>query len=155
MKIFDYCFQNLIPIVTVGPIGMGASLLVFNQHSMKPSEYFGINPNMKIEEQILRFLIGVNPNLKAINYLVQKEGLDFYNKKLPSTIMGIEMCTSIACSTALKILLGRGPLVLAPNTVQFDGYTSKHYITQRPFGYKNPLQWLTLQHLKKKYLNKK
>ncbi len=153
MKIFTYCHQQGIPIVTAAPIGMSTSLLIFNGQSMAPETYFGVSPKDAVEIQIIRFLIGVSPTMRALKNLVQRDGLHIKGRKLPSTIIGIELCTAVACSSVLKILLKRGPLYTAPTSSHFDAYTNNQYLTRRPFGRWNPLQWLMYQYMKRRYLS--
>jgi hypothetical protein len=58
----------------------------------------------------------------------------------PSTIMACQLCAGMAATESLKILLGRGKLVVAPRGLHFDAYRSKLVTTWRPGGNNNPLQ---------------
>jgi len=154
-KIFDHCHANGIPVITAAPIGMSSSLLVITPGGMCPREYFGISRGESVEQQIARFLIGVNPRMKALRGLVKEDGLDVRGRKLPSLVLGIEMCTAVACSTVLKLLIGRGKVRSAPWTCHFDALTNEQYYTWRPFGFRNPLQRLMFAYLCRRYLGAK
>ena len=67
-------------------------------------------------------------------YLVDKTRVDFHAKKGPSTPMAVNLCAGIAGTYVLKILLGRGDLVVAPRGLHFDAYRNKFSKTYRPFG---------------------
>jgi molybdopterin/thiamine biosynthesis adenylyltransferase len=152
MKMFNECHRRGIPIITAAPIGMSVSLLTFLPTSMSPESYFGIPAEAPIEEQIVRFLVGVSPTMTALKNLIKEDGVSLRGRKLPSLPMGIELCTAVAASTALKILLGRGPVVEAPRSTHFDAFENTFSTTYRPLGHRNPLQWLVQRALLKAYL---
>jgi molybdopterin/thiamine biosynthesis adenylyltransferase len=138
-KIFKFCYQQKIPIISTAPIGMAASQIAFHPEKMSPQQYFGFKPEDTIEQQIVRFLVGINPRMNSMRNLVYKEGLDIKNKRLPSLALGIELASVLTCSTAVKILLNRGKVVYAPTTLHYDVYTNLQYTSWRPFGHVNPL----------------
>ncbi len=150
--IFDYCYNNNIPIVTAAPIGMTTSLLIFTSKGMSPREYFGWKDEESVEQHIIRFLVGVSPRMKAIGDLIQEDGLQIANKKLPSLALGIEMSAAVACSAVLKILLNRGEIKVAPYTCHFDAFNNEQYFTYRPFGARNPLTKLVRSIFEKRFL---
>ena len=59
------------------------------------------------------------------------------NSKVPSTCMGISLAAGVLCTNALKILLGRGDVVHAPQGLHFDAYLNKLVKTNRPGGNKH------------------
>lgn len=150
-KIFDYCHANGIAVVTAAPIGMSSSMLVFTPDGMSPREYFGEADDESVERQIARFLVGVNPRMKTRRGLIKEDGLDVHGRKLPSLVLGIEMCTAVACATVLKLLIGRGTVRSAPWTCHFDALANEQYYTWRPFGFRNPLQKLMLAFICRRY----
>ena len=76
------------------------------------------------------------------SYIADKEGVDLATKKVPSTPMGVFLCGGVAGTLALKILLGRTPLDVAPTSIHFDAYLGKLKKKRVWFGYRNPLQKL-------------
>jgi hypothetical protein len=58
--------------------------------------------------------------------------------------MACEICAGMAATQALKILLGRGELVVAPRGLHFDAYRNKMVTTWRPGGNRNPIQRVAL-----------
>lgn len=138
--VFQKVSQLGIPAVTAGPLGMGASLVNFLPGTMTFDEYFGLSKAKNDQERAILFAIGLSPKRIQMRYLTDANRVDFENKKVPSTVMGCMMCTSIACTEILKILLKRGPVSCAPTAIQFDGYLNKIVRSYVPFGYKNPIQ---------------
>ena len=72
--------------------------------------------------------------------LVEPWRIDLANRRGPSTVMGCELCASLAASAALKILLRRGPLKIAPWSTQIDGYRLQ--LVHRRQSLRHPLQRL-------------
>lgn len=138
--IFKTANELGIPCVTAGPLGMGASLVNFLPGKMTFDQYFGLSMAKNDEEKSILFSIGLSPKRIQTSYLRDLTRVDFKNRKVPSTVMGCMMCSSIACTEILKILLGRGPVSCAPVAIQFDGYLNKVVRSYVPFGFKNPLQ---------------
>ncbi len=142
-KTFAACAAAGIPCTTVAPLGMGAAVLNFLPGKMTFEEYFqwGERPD---DEKALRFLLGLAPAGLHRAYLVDPSSVNLAERRGPSTIMAIQLCAGLAATQALKIMLGRGPVLAAPRGMQFDPYLNKLVHTWRPFGNRNPLQRLAL-----------
>ena len=141
--IFAACAERGIPAITAGPVGMGVALLNFLPGKMTFEEYFRMEGKSQ-EEQLVRFMVGLTPAMLQMGYLVDKSRADFKAQKAPSTPMGCEFCAGAAATTALKILLGRGKVVVAPRGLHFDAYKNKLRTTWRPGGNAHPLQIIML-----------
>jgi molybdopterin/thiamine biosynthesis adenylyltransferase len=134
--------EQLIPLlqrkskyaITAAPLGMGSSLMVFGPHSMGFEEYFQFSKARTPVEKSLLFLLGIAPSLMHRKALVFKQAVDLLNKKVPSTNMGCFLCAGIVSTTALKILLQRGPLLQAPWVQHFDAYLGVYKKSYIPFG---------------------
>ena len=148
--IFARCHEKGIPAVTAAPIGMGTACLVFMPGKMSFDEYFDFEGSSSVD-QTIKLIIGVSPSFQQRRYLVYPEGLDFTEKRAPSTAMGVELAAGVACTNALKILLGRGKIVIAPRGVQFDAYQSRMIKFWRPGGNRNPLQRLLFRAVKRSF----
>tara|TARA_R110001599_G_scaffold353742_2_gene596077 strand:+ start:62746 stop:63594 length:849 start_codon:yes stop_codon:yes gene_type:complete len=141
--VFAACAERGIPAITAAPIGMGVALLNFMPGEMSFEEYFGME-GKPLEEQLIRFMVGLTPAMLQMGYLVDKDRADFKAQKAPSTPMGCELCAGMAATNALKILLARGKVVCAPRGLHFDAYKNAFRKTWRPGGNKNPLQRIAL-----------
>ncbi len=141
--VFERCHQRRIPAVTAAPLGLGAGLLYFSPDGMSFENYFRLN-GVDDEEKYVRFIAGLSPAMLQRDYLVEPSAVNFGERRGPSTIIACELCTGLTVSTVMKLLLRRGALRAAPWAMQFDAY--KHRLTHvwRPFGNRNPLQWLLM-----------
>lgn len=139
--VFAACATKSIPATTVAPLGMGAALLNFLPGRISFDEYFGLS-SCPADEKPLRFLTGLAPAFLHRDYLVDSSFVDLAAQRGPSTAMACQVCSGIAATEALKILLGRGEVIAAPRGVHFDAYRNKLVRTWRPGGYRNPLQRL-------------
>lgn len=145
--IFARCYELGIPTITAAPMGMGTAFLVFMPGKMSFEEYFALS-GYSFEDQIIKFVIGVSPSLQQRKYLVELNSVNFLKKKVPSTVMGIELAAGVACTNVVKILLGRGEVICAPHGLHFDAYRNRLVKTWRPFGNRNPIQKLIFWYVK-------
>lgn len=143
-RVFALCAQADIPATTVAPLGMGAALLNFMPGGMSFEEYFRFERQPEAE-RALRFLVGLSPAMLQMGYLVDPSRVDLAERRGPSTIIAVQLCSGIAAAQVLKAILRRGPLVAAPWGLHFDAYRNKLRRTWRPGGNNNPLQRLLLR----------
>ena len=148
-RVFAACAAKGIPAVTAAPLGMGAAVLNFLPGGMSFDDYFRLNEGAEAEKP-LRFLMGLAPARLQMGYLADPSTVDLTNRKGPSTIMACQLCAGVAATEALKILLGRGSVRVAPRGYHFDAYRNKLALTWRPGGNRNPLQRLLIALAKRK-----
>lgn len=137
-QLFMACYQQGLPAITAAPLGMGAALLCFMPGQMSFDDYFRFDGDE--QGDALRFLLGLAPAALHRPALVEPWRIDLANRRGPSTVMGCELCASLAASAVLKILLGRGPLRAAPWSTQIDGYRLQ--LAHRRQSLSHPLQQL-------------
>jgi molybdopterin/thiamine biosynthesis adenylyltransferase len=147
--VFAACRERGIPVVTAAPLGMGVAMLYFSPTGMSFEDYFRLEGH-SVQEQYARFIAGLSPAMLQRSYLVAPEAVNFWEKRGPSTMMGIDLCAGVLATEALKVLLGRGRLRPAPWVMQFDAYRQRLKFTWRPFGNANPLQQLLLLFIRPK-----
>ncbi|APZ42974.1 ThiF family adenylyltransferase [Acidihalobacter ferrooxydans] len=147
--VFAACRARGIPAITAAPLGIGVGLLVFDPKGMSFDEYFQLDGH-SYEEQLLRFLIGLAPRVLHQTYLVDPTAVDFKSMRGPSTPMACELCAGLAGATAMKLLLNRGPVLVAPRGLQFDAYRQRMVKTWRPGGNAHPLQRIVLNLARRK-----
>lgn len=138
-KVFQRCYEKGIPTITAAPMGMGTAMLCFKPGGMTFEEYFCLD-GLSLEDQVTKFVIGVSPSVQQRHYLVDRRSVNFLKKKVPSTIMGIELAAGVLNTNVLKLLLNRGDVICAPHGLHFDAYRNKLIKTWRPWGNRNPLQ---------------
>ena len=149
-RLFDRCARNGIPAITAAPLGMGAALLVFMPGRMTFEEYFRMGDGSD-SEKAARFLIGLSPSMLQMGYLVDPSRVDLVARKGPSTPMACDLCAGIAATEALKVLLGRGGVVVAPRGVHFDAYKNRLRRTWRPGGNSHPMQRALIRIIERRY----
>ena len=137
--VFGMCHARGIPAITAAPLGMGAALLNFMPNGMSFADYFGFAQCPPADRPI-RFLVGLAPGMLHRTYLVDPSFVDLLEGKGPSTAMACHLCAGIAATEALKILLGRGRVIAAPQGIHFDAYRNRLVRTRRPGGWRHPLQ---------------
>lgn len=144
-----------IPAITVAPVGMGASMLVFQPGSMSFENYFGMKITNKFEINACHFLVGLTPSLIQQKYIVDLTRADFIQKKVPSTPMGCYLAAGVAATNALKILIKRGEVLSAPWSLHYDPYLNVYKKKYTWLGHRNPLQKIKLYIIKKLALKTK
>jgi len=140
---FAKCAQLGIPATTAAPLGMGAALLNFLPGQMTFEDYFQWGDKSELDKAI-RFVVGLAPAGLHRPYLVVPEAVNFAERRGPSTMMAVQLCSGVVGTESLKILLGRGKVWAAPYGVQFDAYRNKLVRTWRPGGNKHPLHRLMI-----------
>lgn len=152
-RLFAMCAERAIPAITAAPLGMGAAVLAFLPGCMTFEEYFQLE-GKPLNEQLLRFMVGLAPAVLHQSYLVDPSAVDLVNHKGPSTPMACEICAGVAGTLALKILLGRGKVFAAPHGLHYDAYRNKLVHTWRPGGNSNPLQRLLLSVARRRFMRR-
>jgi len=132
--VFDLCAKKGIPAITAAPLGMGTAFLCFMPGKMTFEEYFGMQGRPQTE-QYLRFYLGLAPASLQSQYLIDPSRLNLEEKRGPSTIIGCTMSAGVAAAYAVKILLGRGDLVCAPEGMHWDPYMNQMERTHIPDGH--------------------
>lgn len=143
-QVFALCASQGVPAITVAPLGMGAALLNFVPGGMTFEEYFRLE-GRSADEQAARFLVGLSPAMLQFGYLVDPSRVDLANKRGPSTVVGVQLCSGIAAAQVVKLILGRGRVVAAPRGLHFDAFRNRLRHTWRPGGNNNPVQQLLLK----------
>ena len=142
-QMFAACRAKGIPAITVAPLGMGASLLVFLPGGMSFPDYFQWQGCSELEKAI-RFLVGLGPALLHRTYLADASHVNLGARKGPSTAMACQLCAGVAGTEVLKLLLRRGSVRAAPHGYHFDAYRHRLSHTWRPGGNRNPLNRLAI-----------
>lgn len=138
---FAACERKGIPVVTAAPLGLGVALLVFGPGGMSFEDYFGFE-GCDDMEMAIRFLVGLSPAMLQRGYVADMSRVNLAERRGPSSIASCQLCAGVAAVEALKLLLRRGGVKLAPWGSQFDAYRMRYVRTWRPGGHRNPLQRL-------------
>lgn len=145
-KIFAAAWSRGIPVLSSGPFGFSASLHVFGPGGMSFDKYFDFHDDQDPFEQIVNFVIGVVPSALHRKYMDYKT-VDPTSGRAPSSVVGTQLTSCLIGTEAVRILLNRGPALLAPHYLQIDLYT--HRIKKGKLAKGNRG---LLQRMKRKYI---
>jgi molybdopterin/thiamine biosynthesis adenylyltransferase len=120
--LFQACADRGIPVIVVGPIGMGTALVSFVSGGMSFEEYFGFKGRSPFEKYC-RFILGLAPKFLHLKSLVDRSYANAHQQKAPSLPMGCELAAGVMGTEVLKHILKRGPRLSAPWSFQFDAAT--------------------------------
>ncbi|HTL52084.1 MAG TPA: ThiF family adenylyltransferase, partial [Planctomycetota bacterium] len=121
-SLYRACRSRGIPVINAGPIGFGASLVVFTGDSISFDDFFRLDDSLTKTEQLLAFGLGLNPNL---NSHVAPEAVDMRNQKGPALCSACFLCSALAAQEAVKLTIGRGRVAVAPHGKYFDLMTHR------------------------------
>ncbi len=140
--LFKKSQEKKLYVVSSGPIGFGAAMLVFSPRSPSFDAYMNINDTMSDQRKLLQFGLGLTPSLMQIKYFKpNKVSWKDGEHKAPSLGVGIQLVSNLAVVETIKIVTGQiSKVFCVPSTVHFDSYLGKYKKTYMPFGNKNPLQ---------------
>lgn len=146
--IFMTAAEMGIPVITAGPIGFSAALLVFTPDSMTYEEYFDYSSETAPNDQFVKFILGLTPRPLYLSYLNVKK-VDANQRNGPSMASSVALCAGFAGVEALKLLLDRGKVYPVPYYHYFDPYLMKFKVGWMPLGNRNPWQKLKFFVMKK------
>lgn len=151
--IFKHAREMGIPVITAGPVGFSAALLVFMpDEGMAFDEYFGIDDGMSLEEKLIAFFIGLAPRATHMEY-IDATRIDMRTQQGPSIAAACQLCASVAATEAVRILLKRPGIRPAPHYFQYDPLVRKFHQGQLRWGNRHPWQRFKLHRLKSLWLN--
>ena len=119
--LFNMARSMGVPVITAGPLGFSSALLVFTQQGMGFDDYFDVGGELPEEQKYLRFAMGLAPRPTHIGYM-DLSRVDLKGGKGPSLNIACQLCASLAATEAIRIILGKPGLKLAPHFMQFDPF---------------------------------
>jgi molybdopterin/thiamine biosynthesis adenylyltransferase len=138
-------------VITAGPMGFSSSLLVFDpDRSPDFDTYFDIRTEMTKKQRLAAFAVGLSPRPTHLSYIDMSK-VDLEAEIGPSLGSACYLCTAMAVTETLRIVLGRPGLQPVPHYCQFD--PNMHTFRQGclRWGNRGPLQrikmWWVLRRL--------
>ncbi len=151
--IFNRAREMGIPVITAGPVGFSAAMLVFMPgEGMSFDEYFAIRKDMPLEEKLLAFFVGLAPRAAQKDY-IDPTRIDMYARQGPSIAAACQLCASVAATEAVRLVLERPGVRPAPHFFQYDPLVRKFYRGRLRMGNRHPWQRFKLNRLKVRWLN--
>jgi len=123
--LFNRAREKGIYVVTAAPLGFSSAVLIFSPHEgMGFDEYFDIHDGLEQKEKYFRFAMGLAPKATHIKYMDMSK-VDLESKAGPSLGIACQLCSAMAATETLRIILGRKHIKPAPSYCQFDPYLKK------------------------------
>lgn len=140
--LFNKAREKGVYVITAGPLGFSSAMLIFSPHEgMSFDEYFNIVDGMSEWEQQLSFFIGIAPKATHLKYMDLSK-VDLEAKAGPSLNIGCQICSAMAITEVIRILLGKKGIKPVPYYFQFDPYVKKYYKRKLHMGNRNPVQYI-------------
>ncbi|MBU4334371.1 MAG: ThiF family adenylyltransferase [Candidatus Omnitrophica bacterium] len=149
-KVFNKAREKGMYTVTAGPLGFGSALLVFSPDGMVFDEYFDIKDEMSYEDKLIAFAVGLAPASIHMGYLDLNK-VDLSSGKGPALVSACNICSGLAVTEVIKILLGKQNIKCVRNYFQFDPFLQKYKKGYLIGANRNPIQLIKRWYLSKKF----
>ncbi|MBU4259087.1 MAG: ThiF family adenylyltransferase [Proteobacteria bacterium] len=147
--LFNRAREKGVYVITAGPMGFSSAMLIFSPNEgMGFDEYFNIVDGMKPQDQYLSFALGLAPRATHIKYMDLSK-VDLESKAGPSLNIACQICSGMAATEAVRIILNKGKVKPVPYFFQFDPYVQKYRKGNLLMGNRNPVQRIKLKVVKK------
>ena len=151
--IFSRAREMGIPVITAGPVGFSAAMLIFMpDQGMSFDDYLALEDGMTREEMLLAFLIGLAPRATQRAY-IDPTRIDLYAQQGPSIAAACQLCAAVAATEAVRIVLKRPGIRPAPHYAQYDPLVHRFHRGRLVMGNRHPWQRFKLNRLKSLWLN--
>ena len=151
--LFNKAREKGVYVITAGPLGFSSAMLIFSPHEgMSFDEYFDINNPMPEKEKLLRFAMGLAPKATHIKYM-DLSRVDLESKAGPSLNIACQICSGMAATEAVRIILNKRNVKPVPYFFQFDPYVQQYKKGKLIMGNRNPIQRIKMavvKHILKK-----
>lgn len=139
--LFRLAAEKGIYALGAGPVGFSTAWVIFSPQGMSFDRYFDLRDGMDQQEKFSAYLVGMAP--KAIHrHYTDYSYVNFRKRTGPSAALACQLAAGVVAAEVLKILLGRGPLRVAPYFHQFDPYLGRYLCHKLYSGNRHPLQRL-------------
>ena len=151
--LFNRAREKGVYVITAGPLGFSSAMLIFSPHEgMSFDKYFNIVEGMAPQDQYLSFALGLAPRATHIKYM-DLSRVDLESKAGPSLNIACQICSGMAATEAVRIILNKGKVKAVPYFFQFDPYVQKYRKGKLIMGNRNPIQRIKMavvKHILKK-----
>ena len=148
--LFQRARAHRLPVVTCGPMGFGAALLVFTPEGPSFDEFLAIDDRMSEVEQVARFAVGLAPAALHVPYL-DRTSVSLKEHRGPSSVVAVNLCAGIAATEILNLLLQRRKPLAVPRYAQFDAYRRRYRTGTLWWGNRHPWQQIKLWYLRRQF----
>lgn len=136
--LFNRALERGIPVITCGPLGFSAALLVFLPGGPNFDDYFAVDGDTPDELALASFAVGLAPRFTHLRYL-DVGAVDLDARRGPAVAPGVVLCAAVAVTEAVKLLTGRGRVRAVPRYAQLDLMLGTWKKGRLWFGMRGPL----------------
>ena len=153
--LFNRAREKGVYVITAGPLGFSSAMLIFSPNDgMSFDKYFNIVNGMEPRDQYLSFALGLAPRATHIKYMDLSK-VDLESKAGPSLNIACQICSGMAATEAVRIILNKEKIKPVPHFFQFDPYVQKYRKGKLCMGNRNSIQRIKLKVVKKILAKKK
>jgi len=134
--------------MTAAPLGCSTAWLSFDPKGMSFDTYFDFREEMELLDQVVAFAVGLAPQATQSAYMDLSK-VDLRARTGPSVGLACQLCSGVTAAEMIKILLGRGEVITAPQYAQFDAFTGQLRRGRLWWGNRGPWQRLKRYYLKR------
>lgn len=139
--VFNRARAKGIPVVTAGPLGYSAALIVFSPDGMSFDEYFDVHDGTPSREALISFAVGLAPRSTHGSYM-DFSRVSFNRRRGPSLDVACQLCSAVAVTEAIRLILKKEGLAAAPVYCQFDPFLRRFVTGRLRWGNRGPVQRL-------------
>lgn len=121
-----------IPAVTSAPLGFSATVHVFAPDSMSFDDYFDMKDKMTYVEKLIAFAVGLAPRATHMKYM-KLNFVSLKERRGPSLSIACNLCSALAATETINLILRKRPVKPAPHYFQFDPLT---YVYKKGYLYR-------------------
>lgn len=134
--------------VTAAPLGCSTAWLSFDPKGMSFDRYFDFRDGMETLDKLVAFAVGLAPRATQRAYMDLSK-VNLRARTGPSLGLACQLCSGVTAAEIIKIILGRGKIITAPEYAQFDAFTGQLRRGRLWWGNQGPFQKLKRFYLKR------
>lgn len=146
--LFKSCRKKDVPVVTVCPVGFGATLVIFSSDGMPYDEYFDLKDGMTAEDKRFSTMFGFSPSLLCLHYM-KGDVVNAQTKRASSVAPALMLTGAVTGTEVVKLLTGKFPTQVCPSIFQIDLMT--HRISKKFYRYGMKSPWMKIKKRVAKY----
>ncbi len=125
--------------LVAGPVGFGATWIIFSPEGMSFDEYFDLSDSDDRIDHLAAFAVGMTPKGLHLPYM-DLDNADINARSGPSSGAACNLTAGVVGVETVKLLLGRGNVPTAPHYHQFDVYVGRLNHGSLVFGNRGLIQ---------------
>ncbi len=139
--IINACMERNIPVILGVPLGFGVGVLIYTSSGMSFDDYFDLDYDAPVEQQVLKMSLGCAPAGFHLKY-VDPTSVDLAKRQAPSFASGCKLATGMVITQTIMAILHPNELKPLPHYTCFDARLNRFKKGYLFMGNRNPIQKL-------------